>query len=104
MTDFLSRVQEAEQNAATLLERAIARNQNSIRKYKSELAKEQQEKEEAAQQEMKASVQSDRAKRRQDYEAQLLAGNNEAKKLETEKEITIKTALPEAMSFFLELL
>lgn len=104
MTDFLSQVQEAEQNAAAMLEKAIARNQNSIRKYKAELAEEQKKKEETAQEEMKASIQADRAKRRQSYELQIQEGEAEATKLKTERESRIKPLLPEATTFLLDLL
>lgn len=104
MTDFLSRVQEAEQNAATLLEKAIARNQGTTRKYKNELTEERQKKEQAAQEEMKTCVQADRIKRRQDYESQMQAGEEEAQKLKIERETLIKPALPEATNLLLNLL
>lgn len=104
MTDFLSQVQEAEQKAAALLEKAVMRNQNTLRKYKAELTEEQKGKEEAAQEEMKSSIQAARAKARQSYETQVRAGEDEARKLEAERGAGIKTTLPEAMNFFLELL
>jgi vacuolar-type H+-ATPase subunit H len=104
MTDFLSQVQEAEQNAAAMLEKAITRNQNSIRKYKAELAEEQKKKEEIAQEEMKESIQADRAKRRQSYESQMHEGESEASKLETERTAQIKPILPEATTLLLDLL
>jgi vacuolar-type H+-ATPase subunit H len=104
MTDFLSQVQEAEQKAATLLEKAVTRNQGVLRKYKTELAEAQKEKENVAQEEMKSSIQSARANARQSYETQVHAGEDEARKLETERGTSIKATLPEAMNFFLELL
>ena len=104
MTDFLSQVQEAEQNAAAMLEKAITRNQNALRKYKAELAEEQKKKEDAAQEEMKGCIQADRAKRRQSYETQVRSGEEEAQKLETEREALIKPALSEATTLLLDLL
>ena len=71
MTDFLSQVQEAEQKATALLEKATAKKQSAIQKYRSELSATQKTKELEAQDKMKEEVQAARAEARNSYEKQL---------------------------------
>lgn len=104
MTDFLSQVQEAEQKAAAMLEKATTRNQGSLRKYKTELAEARKEKENTAQEEMKADIQAARTQARQSYEKQLQDGEADAKKIEIEQGAQAKNTLSDATNFFLELL
>lgn len=104
MTDFLSQVQETEQKAALLLEKAVARKQSALRKYRSELLEGQKAKLDEAQDKMKDEVQAARADARNSYEAQLKAGEDEARELEIGRSAQVPALLPEATSFFLELL
>ncbi len=104
MTDFLIQVQEAEQKAAALLEKATARKQSALRKYRAELVEEQQAKEDRAQEETRAVLQSARTTARTNYESQVQVGAGEAKKLEVERDALSASVLPDAMKFFLELL
>lgn len=104
MTDFLSRVQETEQQAAALLEKAIARKQSALRKYRADLLEEQKQKEDEAQENIKSMVQAARTDARRNYEAQVKAGEDEAKKIEREKAVLMETVLPEATNFLLEII
>ncbi len=104
MTDFLSQVQEAEQKAASLLEKATVRKQTALRKYRAELAEEQKKKENEAQDKMKEEVQAARAEARNSYETQIKASEDEAKNLEVERGAQASSLLPEATNFLLELL
>lgn len=104
MTDFLSQVQEAEQKAATLVEKATSRKQTALRKYRSDLEEEQKVTEGKEQEKMKAEVQSARTEARSSYEAQIKSADGEAKNLEIERGSQSATLLPEATKFLLELL
>jgi len=104
MPDFLSQVQETEQKAAVLLEKAIARKQSALRKYRTELIEEQQKAEDKFQEETKNVIRAARATARTNYEVQVQSGSGEAKKLEVERGALTATVLPDAMKFFLELL
>ena len=104
MSDFLSQVQEAEQKAASLLEKATARKQTALRKYRSDLLDEQKTLENDAQEKMKEEVRSARAEARNSYETQLKASEDEAKNLEVERGAQASGLLPDATKFLLELL
>lgn len=104
MTDFLIQVQETEQKAAVLLEKAIARKQSALRKYRTELIEEQKNTEDKTQEGTKDVLQAARATARANYETQVQSGAGEAKKLEVERGALTATVLPDAMKFFLELL
>ncbi len=103
MTDFLTQVQETEQQAAVLLEKATARKQNMLRKYRADLAEEQEKQEDETQEVMKVEVQTARAKARQNYETQVKTGEGDAISLEAERGAITAATLPDATKFFLEL-
>ena len=104
MTDFLSQVQETEQQAAAMLEKAIARKQSALRKYRAELLEEQKQKEDEAQENIKSTVQAARTDARRNYETQVKSGEDEARKIEGEKGALLSAVLPEATNFLLEII
>lgn len=104
MSDFLAQVQEVEQQAAVLLEKAATRNQKALHKYRAELASELQAEEDKWQEKTKAKVLAARAESRNNYETQVKASEGEAKKLEVERTAQVDVLLPAATTFLLELL
>ena len=104
MSDFLSQIQEAEQKAVVLLEKAATRKQKALHKYRGELADELKNEEEKLQEATKAKVLTARAEARNNYEIQVKASEAEAHKLEIERGTRTEALLPEATKFLLEIL
>lgn len=104
MSDFLTQVQEAEQQAAVLLEKAAAKNQKALQKYRAELASELKAEDEKWQEKTKEKVLASRAESRNNYETQVQASEGEAKKLEVERTAQVGALLPNATTFLLEIL
>jgi hypothetical protein len=104
MSDFLTKVQEVEQQAATLIEKAVARKQTVIRKYRTELMEEQELKNNETKDKMKESVLVARAEARNNYDMQIKAGEVDAKKLEVERGGRANALQSEATTFLLEIL
>ncbi len=104
MSDFLSQVQEVEQQAAVLIEKAVLQKQKTLRKYRLELLEKQELINDEGKEKMKECVLMARAEARNNYEAQIKEGEVEAKKLEVERGSQVSALLSEATAFLLETL
>jgi vacuolar-type H+-ATPase subunit H len=93
---FLTHIQDTEQQAAEMIEKALQKKQTDLQAHRNELAKYRQQSLEKYQEKSREELHSARVSARQNYEMEVEKGASDAKVLESEKMSALGSVMAEA--------
>lgn len=102
--DFLTQIQDAEQQAQQTVEKALEKKQKTLQEYRQKLAADRQSKLDTVQEKSRTTLQGAREEARKNYEHQVSRGNADAISLESEKNTQVDTLLAGAEEILLSLI
>lgn len=102
--DFLTQIQDAEQQAQQTVEKALEKKQKVLQEYRQKLAADRQSKLGTVQEKSRTTLQGVREEARKNYEQQVSHGNADAISLESEKNTQVDGLLVGAEEILLSLI
>ena len=102
--NFLAQVQEMEQKATEMIEKALKKKQDDLLRYKQELAKKQEISAKSAQEKMKDELRDSKSAARKDYEEKTAEGKSKAAKFKTDKLNMLDGVMDGAEKLFLSII